>query len=257
MENGVDKGMGKGMEKEMDKDAKTGAEKGENSTEAQIGLRIMARRKELGMKRPELARRLGVEPNTLYRYEIGSIGIRDSLKVRIASELQVSLSYLISGERRARSPQEIPEPVVPPQIYLPVLDQEACAGNGFSWPDVESEVKEWMPWPTLETGGPVGPSKPYFVRVEGDSMIGANIEDGCLILVNPNIEVRSGDIAYVRWNERCSVKGILFYPDGRVELRPANKDFSSIWIGKDEIEFLEILGKVVRWLNMGVPRSIF
>ena len=225
------------------------------NTEAEIGARIMARRKELGMKRPELARRLGVEPNTLYRYEIGSIGIRDSLKARIASELKVSLAYLMSGE--AQAPRDVPEPVVPPQIYLPVLDQEACAGNGFSWTDVESEVKEWLPWPTLEAGGPVGPSKPYFVRVEGNSMTGADIEDGCLILVNPNLEVRSGDIAYVRWNGRCSVKGILFYRDGRVELRPANKDFNSIWIDKDEIEFLEILGKVVRWLNMGVPKLIF
>ena len=88
-------------------------------------------------------------------------------------------------------------------------------------------------------------------------MIGANIQDGCLILVNPNAEVRSGDIAYVRWNDRCSVKGVLFYNDGRIELRPANRDFSSIWIERDEVEFLTILGKVVRWLNMGVPNRIF
>ena len=61
----------------------------------------------------------------------------------------------------------------------------------------------------------IGPNKPYFVRVEGESMIGANIDDGCLILINPNVEVRSGDIAYIRWHERCSVKGIIFYRDGR------------------------------------------
>ena len=228
--------------------------------EAGIGARIMARRKALGMKRPELAERLGVKPNTLYRYEIGSIGIRDSMKSRIAKELGVSLAYLVSGtaeERRERGSEETPEPVVPPQIYLPILDQEACAGSGFNWSDVRAGARKWMPWPTLETGGPVGPTKPYFVKVEGDSMIGANIQDGCLILVNPNTEVRSGDIAYVRWNDRCSVKGIIFYNDGRVELRPANRDFSSIWIQRDEVEFLTILGKVVRWLNMGVPNRIF
>ena len=228
--------------------------------EAGIGARIMARRKALGMKRPELAERLGVKPNTLYRYEIGSIGIRDSMKSRIAKELGVSLAYLVSGAvegERGRGPAETPEPIVPPQIYLPILDQEACAGSGFNWSDVRAGARKWMPWPTLETGGPVGPTKPYFVKVEGDSMIGANIQDGCLILVNPNAEVRSGDIAYVRWNDRCSVKGILFYNDGRIELRPANKDFSSIWIQRDEVEFLTILGKVVRWLNMGVPNRIF
>ena len=74
---------------------------------------------------------------------------------------------------------------MPPQIYLSVLNQEACAGGGFNWSDVESEVKEWMPWPTLEAGGPTGPGKPYFVHMERESMVGANIDDGCLILINP------------------------------------------------------------------------
>jgi transcriptional regulator with XRE-family HTH domain len=211
------------------------------------------------MKRPELARLIDVDPNTLYRYEVGSIGVKDAMKHKIAQALGVSVAYLMDNLEdapRSTEPWE-PEPVVPPQLYLPVLDQEACAGNGFDWDNLEAEVKEWMPWPILESGGPTGPRKPYFVRVEGESMIGANIADGCLILVNPNLEVRSGDIAYVKWNDRCSVKGILFYKDGRVELRPANNNFQSIWIAKDEIEYLEVLGKVVRWLNMGVPKSIF
>ena len=42
-----------------------------------------------------------------------------------------------------------------------------------------------------------------------------------------------------------------------MELRPANKDFRSIWVEKEDIENLEVLGKVVRWLNMGIPKSIF
>ena len=227
------------------------------SIESAIGERIKACREKKKMKRPEFARLIDVDPNTLYRYEIGSIGIKDAMKYKIAQALGVSVATLVNDlEDASREPLE-PEPVVPPQLYLPILDQEACAGNGFNWDSVEAEVKEWMPWPILESGGPTGPRKPYFVRVEGESMIGANIADGCLILVNPNLEVRSGDIAYVKWNDRCSVKGILFYKDGRVELRPANNNFKSIWIAKDEIEYLEILGKVVRWLNMGVPKSIF
>jgi len=228
-----------------------------SGVEVHIGERIKACREERGMKRPELAGLIDVDPNTLYRYENGSIGIRDDMKRKIARVLGVSVAYLMNEGGVLSSALTLePEPTVPPQLYLPILDQEACAGNGFNWNDVETVVKEWMPWPVLETGGPSGPHKPYFVRVEGDSMIGANIDDGCLILVNPNIEVRNGDIAYVRWNDRCSVKGVIFYKDGRVELRPANNNFRSTWIAKEDIEYLEILGKVVRWLNMGVPKSI-
>ena len=74
-----------------------------------------------------------------------------SLKRDSRSEIA---DYLMEG----KEPEPIPfraelEPVVPPQIYLPVLDQEACAGSGFNWTEVESGVKEWMPWPTFETGG--------------------------------------------------------------------------------------------------------
>ena len=224
---------------------------------SRIGEKIKARREEKGMKRPELAGLIEIDPNTLYRYENGSIGIKDDMKRKIARALGVSVAYLMDDGDFTRSASALePEPTVPPQLYLPVLDQEACAGSGFNWDSVETDVKEWMPWPVLETGGPTGPHKPYFVRVEGDSMIGANIDDGCLILVNPNIEVRNGDIAYVKWNDRCSVKGIIFYNDGRIELRPANSNFRSTWIAKDEIEYLEIMGKVVRWLNMGVPKSV-
>lgn len=230
-----------------------------------IGERIKACREAKGMKRPELAQLIDVDPNTLYRYESGSIGIKDVVKEKIAAALGVSVAYLLGSEKAESRVREgafflsetDPEPIVPPQLYLPVLNQEACAGNGFSWDSVETEVDEWMPWPVLATGGPTGPQKPYFVRVEGESMIGANIDDGSLILVNPNIEVRSGDIAYVKWNGRCSVKGIVFYNDGRIELRPANPNYRSTWIEKEDIECLEILGKVVRWLNMGVPKSIF
>jgi transcriptional regulator with XRE-family HTH domain len=224
--------------------------------DALIGERIKTRRESKGMKRPELARLIDVDPNTLYRYENGSIGIKDAVKLKIAHALDVSVAYLMGSSERSADLTLEPEPLVPPQLYLPILDQEACAGNGFNWDSVETEVKEWMPWPILESGGPTGPHKPYFVRVEGESMVGANIDDGCLILVNPNIEVRSGDIAYVKWNGRCSVKGIVFYKDGRVELRPANNNFKSTWIEKEDIEYLEILGKVVRWLNMGVPQNI-
>ena len=228
-----------------------------------VGEKIKRLREQKGMKRPVLAGLLGIAPNTLYRYENGSIGIKDAMKQKIAKILEVSVASLMESGNgnsfgRVQSAFDMePEPTIPSQLYLPVLNQQACAGTGFSWDDVETEVEEWMPWPVLESGGPTGPNKPYFVRVEGDSMIGANIEDGCLILVNPNIEVQSGDIAYVKWNDRCSVKGIVFYKDGRIELRPANSNFQSTWIDKDDIEYLEVLGKVVRWLNMGVPKSIF
>ena len=113
---------------------------------------------------------------------------------------------------------------------------------------------DWMPFPVIGLGE-TSPHKPFFVRVEGDSMIGANINDGCMVAINPNVEVRNGDIVYARWLGRCSIKG--FINNGKqIELRPANPNYKSIWIPKEDWEELEIIGKVMRILNIETPGSI-
>lgn len=147
------------------------------------------------------------------------------------------------------------EPIMPPQVLLPVIDQDACAGAGFDYSDVEAYAVEWMPYPIDALGGPIGPHKPYFVRVNGDSMIGVGIEDGCMVAINPNVEVRNGDNVYVRWKGRCSIKGFIEYSD-RIELRPANPNYQSTWIPREDWEELKILGKVVRVFNFSVPGSV-
>lgn len=147
------------------------------------------------------------------------------------------------------------EPIMPPQVLLPVIDQDACAGAGFDYSDVEAYAVDWLPYPIEALGGPIGPHKPYFVKVSGDSMVGVGIVDGCMVAINPNIEVRNGDNVYVRWGDRCSIKGFIEYSD-RIELRPANRNYQSTWIAREDLEGLKILGKVVRVFNLSVPGSV-
>lgn len=177
------------------------------------------------------------------------------------------LSEVLSGLRarkiqvsKVESDPNVPfpgeqEPIMPPQVLLPVIDQDACAGAGFDYSDVEAYAVEWMPYPIDALGGPIGPHKPYFVKVSGDSMIGVGIEDGCMVAINPNVEVRNGDNVYVRWKGRCSIKGFIEYSD-RIELRPANPNYQSTWIPREDWEELRVLGKVVRVFNFSIPGSV-
>ena len=48
----------------------------------------------------------------------------------------------------------------------------------------------------------------------------------------------------------------IHYPDGRVELRPANAHYQSIWIDDIEDKDFEILGKVVLWTVSGVSKDV-
>ena len=86
------------------------------------------------------------------------------------------------------------------------------------------------------------PAATFFVRVQGDSMIGEGIHDGDLLVVDRSLRPASGDviIACVDGGE-TTVKS-LYITDGQWELRPANKDFKSRFYPLDK---LSIQGVVV------------
>lgn len=242
-----------------------------------IGDKLKALRQKQMLSQDDLALKVKKSRLTIVRWEKGERFPSSEDLPAIAHALNTSVAYLIGetedstryttllGEGKEidgnrpkplRAPaKEEPEPTPPPQLVLPIIDQEACAGVGFDYGDVETLAIDWMPFPLAGLGGAATPRTPYFVRVQGDSMIGAKIPDGCLVAINPNIEIQSGDIVYVRWKGRCSIKGFVEYGD-RVELRPANPNYKSTWIDKSELELLEILGKVVRILNIEIPSSI-
>ena len=81
----------------------------------------------------------------------------------------------------------------------------------------------------------------FLLRVEGDSMIDAGINDGDYIVVDPELGYVSGDIVVVRTaEETATVKRI--YPEGEtVRLQPENELYSPIYLPATEVE---VVGKV-------------
>ena len=219
-----------------------------------------------GENLPKLARALGVSASYLWGETDDPVPVKDQkrhLNVGINLDDPETLTQVLEQLRQKKIKtgtliDDDPEPTIPDQIDLPVIDQEACAGEGFDYCDVEAIAQEWLPFPILKMGGPVGPRKPYFVRVEGDSMAGVGIKDGMLVLINPNVEVLNGNPAYICWRGRCSIKGFIQYANGDIELRPANPNYKSIYIAAEDIgsEEFRIMGKVVRWVNEGVPGDV-
>jgi DNA polymerase V len=85
------------------------------------------------------------------------------------------------------------------------------------------------------------PAATFFVRVSGDSMTGAGIDDGDLLIVDRAAEVTSGSIVVARIHDEFTLKRVR--KDGsRVFLVPENKAYPSIEIteGSD----FEIWGRV-------------
>lgn len=85
--------------------------------------------------------------------------------------------------------------------------------------------------------------KAYFIRIKGDSMIGAGINDGDLVLIRPQPVAETGEIALVKYNGDAAVK--RFYHEGTfVRLKSANPNYDDIII--NNLESFKILGKVVK-----------
>lgn len=87
------------------------------------------------------------------------------------------------------------------------------------------------------------PEASYFVRVSGESMTGAGIHDGDLLLVDRSLQPVSGCVVIASVNGDFTVKRLGRSCDGSPVLLPDNPDYDSIHIEPDS-EF-EVWGVVL------------
>ncbi len=83
----------------------------------------------------------------------------------------------------------------------------------------------------------------YALRVRGDSMIDAMVNDGDTVIMQPQYEARNGEMVAVYLKDDTSATLKRFYAeDGRVRLQPANPTLKPIYVDPKEVR---IQGKVV------------
>ena len=84
------------------------------------------------------------------------------------------------------------------------------------------------------------PSATYFIKVSGDSMIGAGIGDGDLLIVDSARTAQHGDIVIAAVEGEFTVKRLQLRP--RVQLNPMNSAYSPILVNSEDS--LDIFGVV-------------
>ncbi len=88
----------------------------------------------------------------------------------------------------------------------------------------------------------------FFLRVEGDSMIDAHIQDGDFVLVKSQQTAENGDIVVAIINDEATVK--RFSRRGNsIYLEPANSTMKPIIIKENQAYEMMIAGKVVTVLR--------
>ena len=95
------------------------------------------------------------------------------------------------------------------------------------------------------------PAATFFVRVQGDSMIGEGIHDGDLLVVDRSLRPASGDIIIACVDGDFTVKTYRRDKDG-TRLEPANRDFPVIHIKPGHQ--LDYFGKVTACIHRFVGK---
>ena len=86
----------------------------------------------------------------------------------------------------------------------------------------------------------------YAIRVRGDSMINARINDGDIVFIREQPEVENGEIAAVAIGDEATLKRVYYYKDhSLLILRPENPAYKDMEFSGSNLESARILGKAV------------
>lgn len=209
---------------------------GRGNTCMGMGKRLEQLIEQKGTRPGTLARKAGVNKNTIY-----SMIKRDNDKAdaatltKLAQALGVPVSAFYAGAEEEDALPQHPA-ILPVQVKaVPLLGSIACGEPIFADADFSSYTA---------VGAQLNCD--FALRCEGDSMIDARIYDGDIVFIRRQEFVDDGTIAAVLIDDEATLKRVYHLADGRIELRAANARYAPIILGgENETRSLRILGKAV------------
>lgn len=195
-----------------------------------IGERIKARRKQLGLSADYVAKELGKDRSTYYRYESDEIeNMPVSVLAPLARILRVSEAYLLTGQHDHSITTK----------RIPILGAIAAGEPVLA----EEEYGEYVEL------GDNGIRIDFCLRVNGDSMKDARILDGDLVFVRRQPTVENGEIAVVLIDGEATLKR-FYQTETGIILKPENSQYAPIYLSKEAVRDVRILGKAVMFQSM-------
>lgn len=213
-----------------------------------VGDRIKFRRNQLHLSADEVAKAIGKDRSTIYRYESHDIeDLPVSVIKPLAKALKTSPAYLMGWDDTPISPDEtlnnfdildvkniIP---LPKMKQVPLLGTIACGEPILAEENIEDYIN--MPESTKGT---------FALRCKGDSMINARIFDGDIVYIREQPDVENGEIAAVLIENEATLKRVYKYKN-RIELRAENPTFAPLNFEGEELNNIKIIGKAVGFFS--------
>lgn len=174
--------------------------------------RIAAARNAKGWSQKDLAKKIGTTQQQIARYESGANDVKSSVLLKLSAALGVTVSYLLALDDDPSFVSVVSSDTVP----VPVLGRIAAGTPraAFSQSDDYHDTQR---------GLVASHPNAFWLVVAGNSM-NRLFPEGALVLVDPDSEVRSGDVAAIFVNGDDATIKRVYFEDGTVRLHPESWD---------------------------------
>lgn len=204
-----------------------------------LGKRIAQKREQSGLSQSELARRLGLSPQAIQKWESEVSVPRGRRLDEIASALSTSVGFLVTGEAAAETQRKIESnatmigsidvwdddtPLDDDEVYVPFLKEvELSAGSGKTVVEQSHKQKLRFGKLTLRRQG-VQPSEAVCVTVSGNSMEPVLPDKSTVGVDQGSVSVVDGKMYAIDHDGQLRVKTLYRLPGGGIRMRSFNRD---------------------------------
>ena len=190
-----------------------------------VSQRIKARRKQLGLSADDIAEALGVDRSTVYRYESQDIEKMPTQVIEpLAKILDISPAYLMGWENELLQYRTKKVPL----LGTIAAGEPIYATEDYStYVEIDSNIKA-----------------DFALRVRGDSMIEARINDGDLVFIHRQPMVENGEIAVVLIDNEATLKRV-YMNNGGIILKPENSKYQPRYYTEHDFKDVRVLGRAI------------
>ena len=201
-----------------------------------VGSRIREFRKRLGLSVDDVAEKLKKNRATIYRYESDDIeNFPAPILEPLAKVLQTTPAELMGWEQSAApTSDDLPSNVFPIQTKkipllgtiaagVPIYADENFDGYRECTEDIDAD---------------------FCLKIQGDSMIGARINDGDIVFIKKQPDVDNGEIAAVLIEDEATLKRVYKEKDSLI-LQAENPKYAPIVYTAESYVECRIMGKAI------------
>lgn len=200
-----------------------------------FGAKLKNIRISMGLSQEEFAKKLNTTKQVISRYETEQRTPKITIAQEYADVLGISLHDLIDNNVDFPSADNIIP--IPKMAKIPLLGNIACGDPITAEENLDGFVS-----------APEEISADFALRCKGDSMIGARILDGDIVLIRQQPDVEDGEIAAVLIDNEATLKRV-HKKTGCLILNPANPAYEPIVITGEELNDVRIIGKAVYFIS--------